>query len=127
MDFLTKFISQARETFNKLDKTKRIIIGVVGGVGDGRFDPEGTLTREQAAVMLARLANAVGSPLPVHSTMFADSGDISLWAFDDVGRVQGAGLMGGVGDNRFAPLESYTREQSIVTVMRLYEYILNVN
>jgi flagellar M-ring protein FliF len=31
-DFLTKLISQVREVFGKLDRTKRIIIGVVAGV-----------------------------------------------------------------------------------------------
>ena len=36
------------------------------------------------------------------------------------GKVQAAGIMSGVGDNTFSPQEPYTREQSIVTLMRLY-------
>jgi len=38
-----------------------------------------------------------------------------------VGLVQGSGIMGGVGDNRFDPQGEYTREQSILTMLRLYK------
>ena len=31
--------------------------------------------------------------------------------------------MNGVGENTFAPDEDYTREQSIVTIMRLYDVV----
>ena len=102
---------------------KAAAIGVVQGVGDGRFNPTGTLTREQAATMLARLAYAIGSPLPEQAATFADNDAISYWAIDAVGQVQAAGIMGGVGDNRFAPSGSYTREQSIVTILRLFELL----
>ena len=98
-------------------------IGVVQGVGDGRFNPTGTLTREQAATMLARLAYAIGSPLPEQAATFADNDAVSYWAIDAVGKVQAAGIMGGVGDNMFSPQGSYTREQSIVTMLRLFDFV----
>ena len=44
---------------------KAAYIGVVNGVGDNRFDPDGSLTREQAATILARLAESVDKPLDV--------------------------------------------------------------
>jgi hypothetical protein len=31
--------------------------------------------------------------------------------------------MGGVGDNRFDPQGTYTREQSIVTIIRLFDLL----
>ena len=34
--------------------------GIVNGVGDGRFNPEGTITRQEAAVMVARAAGLCG-------------------------------------------------------------------
>ena len=34
--------------------------GIVNGVGDGRFNPEGTITRQEAAVMVARAARLCG-------------------------------------------------------------------
>ena len=47
----------------------------------------------------------------------------SDWAFEQVGQVQRAGIMGGVGSNTFAPKDSYTREQSILTMVRLWKLI----
>ena len=37
--------------------------------------------------------------------------------------MQASGVMDGVGGGMFAPTDPYTREQSIVTVMRLYDVI----
>ena len=96
-------------------------LNVVGGVGDNRFDPDGLLTREQAAALLSRLAEAMGRPLAAREPGFADSGAISGWALSAVGQMQAAQIMGGVGDNRFDPAGSYTREQSIISMLRLYE------
>lgn len=106
-----------------LNVQKMAGLGVVSGVGDGRFDPDGKLTREQAATMLSRLANALGKPLTAQAPTFADNASISAWALDAVGQVQAAGIMGGVGDNAFAPQSDYTREQSILTIGRLYELV----
>ena len=105
---------------------KMAYAGVVSGVGNNRFDPDGTLTREQAAVMLSQLAKAIiGEPLATpRITDFYDMNDISTWAIGSVRQISGAGgIMGGVGDNRFAPQQSYTREQSIVTIMRLLDHV----
>jgi hypothetical protein len=105
---------------NDINVQKAAAIGVVNGVGNNRFDPDANLTREQAAVMLARLANVIGHPITGQAPTFADNAQISSWAVDAVGQMQATGIMGGVDGNRFAPSEPYTREQSIITIMRLY-------
>ena len=102
---------------------KAATIGVVMGVGGNRFDPNAELTREQAAVMLARLADAIGEPFPPSDPTFADNAQVSDWAADAVGQMQESGIMGGVGDNRFDPQGAYTREQSIVTILRLFNIL----
>jgi len=102
---------------------KAAFINVVNGVGGGRFDPNAGLTREQAAAMLSRLAVAVGKPLARKAASFADNAQIEEWAFNAVGQVQEANIMRGVGDNRFAPKDPYTREQSIVTILRLFDVV----
>ena len=94
-------------------------LGVVNGVGGGKFDPGGTLTREQAATILARLAEAMGHPLPQAAPSFSDSAAISSWAAAGVGQVQAAGIMAGDG-SAFTPQSAYTREQCILTALRLY-------
>jgi hypothetical protein len=98
-------------------------LGVVTGVGDGRFAPDDTITREQAAVMLSRLADVLGQPLPDVAPTFADNESISYWAFAAIGHMQGSGIMSGTGNNNFSPNDDYTREQSIITVLRLFDIL----
>ncbi|MCL2570778.1 MAG: S-layer homology domain-containing protein [Defluviitaleaceae bacterium] len=105
---------------NDINVQKMGYLGVVTGVGSGNFAPNNTLTREQAAVMLARLAEIIGQPLPHSSPTFADNVRISSWAVDAVGQIQAAGIMGGTGNNNFSPRSNYTREQSIITMLRLF-------
>ena len=105
------------------DVQKAAAIGIVTGVGDNRFDPNAYLTREQAATMLARLAAAVGKPLTAESATFADSANVSPWAAESIGQMQATGVMTGVGNNMFAPQEPYTTEQSIITMLRLYDML----
>ena len=102
---------------------KMASVGVVSGIGNNKFAPDQKLTREQAATMLARLAEAVGKPLPDQAATFADVASISTWAVGAVGQVQGANIMGGVGDNTFAPQNAYTREQSMITMLRLFDAV----
>ena len=117
---------EGRETFgdtSDVNVQKAAAIGVVNGVGDNNFNPTGGLTREQAATMLARLAKAAGKPIPPADPAFDDKAALADWAVEAVGQMQSTGIMGGVGDNMFAPSGTYTREQSIVTILRLYDYL----
>ena len=102
---------------------KMAYLGVVTGIGGNRFAPNNPITREAAAVFLSRLAEAMGHPLPDQSPQFADNGHISGWAVEGVGQMQATGIMGGVSGNRFAPHSPYTREQSIITMLRLLNII----
>jgi len=102
---------------------KMAALGVVSGVGDDKFSPDSSMTREQAATMLSRLATAIGKPLTEQAPAFADNANISSWAASAVGEVQEAGIMSGVGNNTFSPAADYTREQSIITIMRLFDIV----
>lgn len=100
---------------------KMAALGVVNGTGEGKFSPGNNLTREQAATMLSRLAAALGCPFGQAAPDFTDNTLVSSWAFDAVGQVQSSGIMNGVGGGRFSPKGSYTREQSIITMVRMME------
>ena len=115
-----------RKTFSDttdVNVQKMAGLSVVNGMGDNKFSPNASLTREQAATMLSRLASAIGKPLTAQSPTFVDKASISSWAYDAVGQMQLSGVMGGVGDNTFSPLTDYTREQSIVTILRVYNIV----
>jgi len=120
-----------RATFNDttdINVEKMAGLSVVAGVGNGNFDPHAPLTREQAAVMLARLAYAAaGQQLPVAPPDFTDNAGISSWAYDAVGQVQAAGIMSGIGNSNFAPTGGYTREQSIITMLRMFDLLTERN
>ena len=96
-------------------------IGVISGIGNNQFNPNGELTREQAATILVRLADALGRPLPEGAAAFADNSSIASWAIEAVGRAKAGGIMDGTGNNQFSPQGAYTREQSIMTAYRLFE------
>jgi len=118
---------EGRKEFTDTDDVyveKAAYIGLVKGVGDNKFDPESQLTREMAAVLLANLADAIGYPLPQHTTTFDDADTASDWAIDAIGSVQIAEIMHGTGDNMFSPKAPFTREQSIITVGRLINIVI---
>jgi CubicO group peptidase (beta-lactamase class C family) len=118
-----------RVTFTDTDDEnveKAAAINVVNGVGENMFAPNDPITREQAATMLARIADALGQPLTKTEPTFADTSDISSYALVSVGQMQTSGVMNGTGNNTFSPNGDCTREQSIITVLRLYKMITSL-
>jgi len=57
-------------------------LGIVSGVGSGRFAPEDTITREQIAVMFTRVLDALDmNPIvSMEYVQFTDEDEISEWA-----------------------------------------------
>lgn len=98
-------------------------LGIVAGTGGNNFRPDAKLTREQAAKILAMLSESLGKPLAEQAPTFADNAKISAWATGFVGRMQASGVMKGVSNNNFAPKSDYTREQSIATMLRLFNMV----
>jgi hypothetical protein len=97
-------------------------LGIISGVGDGRFDPDGTLTRAQAAIIINRMAVALGRSTSGYSHSFTDvSGH---WVDKELGWPVAAGVISGVGDGQFNPDGPLTTEQSIVVAVKAYEYLI---
>lgn len=100
-------------------------VGIVNGVGGGKFEPDRPLQRQEAASMLHRLgalrADYDGSVQGRLPHVFADGADIASWARNDINWVYRHGIMTGTGDNAFEPAGEYTREQSIATMLRIYD------
>lgn len=108
-------------------------LNIVSGVGDGYFNPDGLITREQAALIFVRLYyvmhvnHGVFVPvlfdLPQLPDVFVDYGQASAWAADGVVIAHALGIMGGVGGNRFDPQGDFTVQQSIAAMWRLFEIV----
>ena len=93
--------------------------GIVDGVGNNKFSPNNSLTREQAAKILMGAAKTIGLSDSASAVSWADASQISSWAVEGINYVVGAGIMNGTGENRFGPQGMFTREQAIVTVYRM--------
>ena len=121
-------ITQLRDFTDTTDINVRKIGGenIVSGTGNGAFNPDGEITRQEAAVILSNLMSAMAEPLPESEPTFADNAQIDTWAMDAVGRVQKAGIMSGTGNNYFNPKGDagrYTREQSIITIVKVWDIV----
>ena len=97
-------------------------LGIVSGVGGGRFAPDDPVTREQAALMLSRVYTKLGGKIPeVAATTFADNGYVSSWARDAVAFMSSKKIVTGVGNNKFDPKGDASIEQAMVIALRMFE------
>ena len=96
---------------------------ILVGIGDGKFNPDGLVTREQMAVMMDRYATAIGFKLPeVHTqNTFADNTKIGAWAASSVKRIQMAGIIQGKNNNIYDPQGTATRAEVSAVLRRFVE------
>lgn len=97
-------------------------IGIVTGYEDGSFKPNNSITREQAATMLERAANLMGTVEKTQSLTFSDYNTIGEWARPSVDFVTSCGIMNGK-DIGFDPKATYTREQAFITMLNTYHAV----
>lgn len=94
--------------------------GVVNGISDKKFDPEGLITREQLSTMLFRFSSRclVSVPERADLTPFSDDEKVSEWADEAMKWAVEAGLIKGTDGNRLAPGGYATREQFAAIIER---------
>lgn len=90
--------------------------GIIKGKGD-IFAPNESITREEMAVMLARLIN---SEEDVEVQEIKDISKASSWAVDSINVVYKLGIMTGSNGN-FEPKNLVSREMAATTIVRVYE------
>ncbi len=88
-------------------------VGIVSGVGQGKFAPDKELTREEMAVMMTKFLKISGKNLNAKgkTNAFKDDAKIQGWAKDSVKEMARLGLVSGMGDDNFAPKSPFTRAQ----------------
>ena len=95
--------------------------GVVAGYDTGRFGPNGSITREQLAVILYRYA---GSPAAAGSLdSFADRASVSDYAAQALRWAVGEGLLSGKGAGLLYPTGTATRAEAAQILMRFCEQV----
>ncbi|MDY3971559.1 MAG: S-layer homology domain-containing protein [Clostridia bacterium] len=103
-------------------------VGIISGYDDGSFRPRNSITREEAAMLLYKTAKYMKydnfyEDYKLSGYAYADDENIGDWAKEAVYQMNNAQIMTGVGDDKFAPEDSYTNEQSIATILRLYDAV----
>lgn len=89
---------------------------LMGGIGDGKFDPEGTMNR---AMLVTVLWRCEGKPTGTKNP-FTDV-PAGEWYTAAVAWAAENGIVNGVGDGKFDPLGNVTREQIAVILCRYTE------
>jgi glucan-binding YG repeat protein len=115
----TKAYTTSSFTDVKADSTFRPYIewaykkGIVQGTGNGKFEADRAVTREEIAVIFSNYAKATGYTLPVTrtATAYADASSIGSAYKTAVTAMQQAGIVMGDTGNKFNPKASATRAE----------------
>ncbi|WP_047171279.1 S-layer homology domain-containing protein [Paenibacillus sp. FSL R7-0273] len=93
---------------------------LAGGTSAATFAPAQPVTRQEAAVWLARAFKQTGSTAGLQ-TAFRDSGAIAAWAGSAAAAVNRLGLMKGDDTGAFRPLSPITRQETAVLIYRVLQ------
>ena len=97
-------------------------LSFVKGISDAEFNPDGILTREEAAVMLSRVYETLDGPIPSSAaTGFTDDSRIHSWAKDAVAFMSDREIVNGVGGGSFAPRRTLTAQEALSMAQRMLE------
>lgn len=98
--------------------------GIVSGMGNGRFEPNGSITREQMAAVLYRYDMYSGSKVSIYEDVgldsFSDSSNISSYAKEAMAWACGAGIISG-SEGRLLPKEYADRAQTAQVIKNYFE------
>ena len=103
--------------------------GIVGGIGNNQFAPNGNITREQLATILYRYCNSIGIDTSNEALLssYPDCDKISSYAIRPLAWAVGAGLINGIelnGRVHLQPQGNATRAQVATILMRFIENVV---
>ncbi|MBQ7120221.1 MAG: S-layer homology domain-containing protein [Oscillospiraceae bacterium] len=108
-DYFAKELAIARNT------------GIVNGIGDNKYAPRNTITRQDMMVIVYRAMQKLGAELEIADVEYADFRDVADYAKDAVSALVGAGLVNGK-NGKIAPTDYTTRAEVAVLIKRIIDY-----
>ncbi|GFZ79025.1 hypothetical protein GCM10008018_25740 [Paenibacillus marchantiophytorum] len=104
--------------------------GLVQGVGEGKFNPDAQITREQMVVMMMKaiaLVQGDKKSEAARNVSFADQNRISDYAREAIAEAAAKGLIQGKTETEFAPQYVATRAEAAVIIKRVLQYAKLIN
>lgn len=86
--------------------------GIIEGVGNGKFEPNASITREAAATILVRALKTKGTLVEDATLLFTDANQVSDWAKPFIATAQKYKLINGFPDGSFKPKDTSNREMA---------------
>ncbi|SNS16352.1 S-layer homology domain-containing protein [Anaerovirgula multivorans] len=102
--------------------TKAYRAGLIKGRNHNEFDPNGAITREEMAVIIAKVLKKETTDTSVLNN-FKDKEEMAPWAKEAIVLCHQKGIIKGMGDGNFAPKEKTNRAQTAVMLYKLYNLI----
>ncbi|WP_339315102.1 discoidin domain-containing protein [Paenibacillus sp. FSL R10-2734] len=104
-------------------------LGLVQGVGEGKFSPDTQITREQMVVMIMNAIQFVQGTASVEASLpsFADHAQISSYAQQAIAAAAEKGLINGKTAITFAPKDMTTRAEAAVVLRNVLHYLKFMN
>ena len=101
--------------------------GIVNGITETTFEPNGKITREQLATMLARFSERCLVSVPERADLsgYPDADKIHSYAKDALAWANEANLIKGMSDGTLSPRGNATREQ-FATILKRFDDTFNL-
>lgn len=119
----TKFVDIDDCTY-KADIASAYVRGIIKGVDDTHFEPNGAITREEITVMLYRAWKVLfpDEDFTVTNTYeFVDAAEISDWAVEAVTYLYDRGIMVGTDTLTISPKINIPRKDALTLMTRIVE------
>lgn len=107
------------------DVTAAYELGIIGGTTPGIFEPNSTLTREQMAIMVARVMKTCGVDLTekAKKNSFNDTAELFASSNKYIDQLYGIGILAGYQDGGYHPFGEMTVQEAVVSFVKAYRYI----
>ncbi|NTW05890.1 MAG: S-layer homology domain-containing protein [Peptococcaceae bacterium] len=96
---------------------KAVAAGYISGYADGTLKPNNKISRQEAAVVVAKILDLATSDLS-SINRFSDLSSIPQWSRGSVSAVVSNGMMNGYPDQTYRPTKSITRAEAVSTLDR---------
>lgn len=103
------FVDVHRTEWYYDDVSKAVAAAYTGGYDDNTFRPDNPISRQEAAVMIARIVPYGGKG---NLKSYSDNRSISDWAYESLEKVNGKGYVGAYNDGKIHPGDQLTRAQT---------------